>query len=366
MRIVIVAGICVRSDAISAAIESQARLLSQLPEIDDVVVIAQHIDRSLPCRSETVGSAWGLLRNPAYLGADVAIYHWGIHYDLFDALALNGLVAGPVAVCHFHNCTPAELVADDDVRATVERSLIQIQVLAERDIETWTFSEFNRITLVEWGVAAQRIAFVPFPVSAPRPLVDRRAAGHVDVVVVGRMVPAKGQHVVVEAVRMLPPAIRSKITVRFAGNTAFGDSPYADGVRGAVEQAGLEDTVRFVGHPNDDQLWRLYEGSHVVVSPSFHEGLCIPVIEGYLAGCRAIGTTAGNLPYVVAPPDPVVTPGDPSALAAALAEMAAGVLDRGVAVNPAAVAITTRYSEASAATATRAELRRLVGAHADQ
>ena len=35
----------------------------------------------------------------------------------------------------------------------------------------------------------------------------------------------------------------------------------------------------------------------------------MPVIEGYLAGCRAIGTTAGNLPYVVQPPDPVVTPG---------------------------------------------------------
>ena len=73
--------------------------------------------------------------------------------------------------------------------------------------------------------------------------------------------------------------------------------------------------MQLVGQPSDDDLWNLYEEADVVVSPSLHEGLCIPIIEGYLAGCRAIGTDAGNLSYVVCHPDKVARANDSGSLA---------------------------------------------------
>ena len=124
----------------------------------------------------------------------------------------------------------------------------------------------------------------------------------------------------VEAFGMLGAQYRLVI----AGNHETSAGSYYEQLTRRVAALGLQYAVRFV-HPDDDELWQLYEAAHIVVSPSLHEGLCVPVIEGYLAGCRAVGTTAGNLPFVVQPPDEVVPPGDAGQLAAAIERAATRV-----------------------------------------
>src|SRR4051812_9603165 len=123
MRVAIVSGICVADDAISTAMVAQATLCMMLPEVDEVAIFAQHVDRRVGVQTFTVSSSWELVRHPWFRACDVAIFHWGIHYQLFDALALLN-VSGPGPVCHFHNCTPAALVHPDQ-RAEVERSMAQ-------------------------------------------------------------------------------------------------------------------------------------------------------------------------------------------------------------------------------------------------
>jgi glycosyltransferase involved in cell wall biosynthesis len=44
------------------------------------------------------------------------------------------------------------------------------------------------------------------------------------------------------------------------------------------------------------------------------------VIEAYMAQCRVVGVSAGNLPYIVQPPDRLVEPNDPTALAEAISQ----------------------------------------------
>ncbi len=85
-----------------------------------------------------------------------------------------------------------------------------------------------------------------------------------------------------------------------------------------IKQSRLAETVEFVDNASERELWKLYDWADVVVSPSLHEGLCVPIIEGYLAGCRAVGTDAGNLPNVVMKPDPIAKAGDAKSLSAAL------------------------------------------------
>ncbi len=93
------------------------------------------------------------------------------------------------------------------------------------------------------------------------------------------------------------------------------------------------------------------------MSTSFHEGLCVPVLEGYAFGCRAIGTTSGNLPFLVQPPDPCVPAGDAPALAAALVDVAADILagDRPTRRHD---ELVERYSARSCVKALQVELYR--------
>ncbi len=366
-RVAIVAGICVPGDAISAAVATQAALLNELPGIESVDVFVQFCSRPVDCMVHNVGSSWELLCHPRFQAADVAIMHWGVHFDLFDSLAilpqLSAAGDGPVPVVHFHNSTPRDLV-DPSSHDVIERSVRQIQLLASSAVAVWTYSPFNVETLLALDVAAARIGFVPFPVDAPRPIRPHRRKKHLDLVAVGRIVPAKGQHVLVEALSMLPAKLLRRITLRIAGNASLSSDQYLAGLIDQVAARGLSNHVQFIGQPDDEALWSLYERSHILVSTSSHEGFCVPVLEAYIAGCKVIGTHAGNLPYIVQPPDPVVPPNDPAALALAIEVVANELQSASTHDRPLVAALIERYSTASARTHLAAGIDELLASRA--
>ena len=363
-RIAIVTGICVGEDAISAAVETQASMLADLDGIESVDVFAQMCTRNLRCDPHTVSSSWELLCHESFQRTDIAIFHWGIHFDLFNAISImRGRVAGapgPLPVVHFHNCTPRDLV-DEDFHATIDRSIAQGQLVAGSDVPVWTYSPFNEGTLLGWGVRPEQIDFVPFAVEPPRPLTPRRTAEHVNLMCVGRMVPAKAQHVAIAAVAVLPSDLRDKVTLRIAGNALFSSPEYVASLESLIARHGLGDSVHIVGQPDDDGLWRLYEESDVLIAPSQHEGLCVPVLEAYHAGCRVVASDAGNLPFIVQSPDPVVPVNDSCALASAIERVAGEVLD-GASVERASVAdLLARYSTETARSRLRTAVDALMG-----
>jgi glycosyltransferase involved in cell wall biosynthesis len=329
-RIALISGICVANDAISSAVVSQARSLLSMPEVESVHIFSQHFDRELDIPTHPVHNSWQLLRHPDFALSDVAIFHWGIHYDLFDATIVAAAEArdghGPIPVVHFHNCTPRELV-DPESYHTIDRSTQQLQLVASLELNCWTFSPFNELTLTELGVDPSRIRFVPFPITAPGELQPNRRHDAVDIAVVGRIVRAKGHHVLLDALAQLPKEMGNKLQVRIAGNIPFSSASYLAELEEQVDRLGLGRIVHFIGQPDTDALWALYCQSHLLVTASLHEGLCVPVIEAYIAGCRVVGVSAGNLPFVVQPPDRLVTPNDPAALAEGISQTVAEILD---------------------------------------
>ena len=322
MRIAIVSGIAVTHDAISAAVAGEAEILQDIPTVESVAVFAQHVGRDLPCPSYEVQDPWALMRHPVFESCDLAIFHWGIHYRMFDALTLLA-AAGPTrAVVHFHNCTPQDLVAEAD-REIIGRSIGQIEHAISLGVPFWTYSEFNRRTLLLWGATESQISFVPIPIEIPPYSPSVRRSKYVRLLAVGRRVPAKGLHVLIEALGHVNRETRQAVRLRVAGSSRFSAPGYIDLLNDLLRRHRLVSMVTFVDEPTDAELWELYCTSDVVISPSFHEGLCVPIIEGYAVGCRAIGTTAGNLPFVVQSPDPCVEPGDPQALATAIERVVA-------------------------------------------
>jgi glycosyltransferase involved in cell wall biosynthesis len=314
-RIAVVVSICVERDAISAAAAEQAGLLSGLPDVESVTLFTARLERPVDVDAEQTVNAWALLNSAAFRACDLVILHWGIYTPLFDVVwALDP--QRQRAVVHFHNVTPVDLVAED-VRPTIRRSLQQIEAVPALGLDVWSVSTFNERTLLEIGTDPERITFVPFVVEPPRPLVDHRRSDMVDLLCVSRFTSAKGTDVIVAAMARLARDHPGRFRLTLVGNRTLSDPTHLARLDRMIEEHELTGAVRFTD-ADDDALWSLYEQSHVVVSPSLHEGLCVPIIEGYLAGCRAVGTTAGNLPFLVESPDPVVAPGDPDALAAAI------------------------------------------------
>ena len=329
MKIVVVGGLCVQSDAISAALLSQATILADLPGIDHVSVATQACDRSTALDVHIVTDSWSLLRSPAVADADLVIFHWGIAYDLFDALPL--VAATTRAIVHFHNVTPRHLVAESQW-PTIDRSLAQIQLLGLTDSVVWTESEFNADTLVAWGIDRQRIIFMPFPVEAPHPIRRAPMSGPIRLLTIGRLVQAKGVEVLIDAFGFAVQQSKTPMRLSLMGNSALSDVDFLVQLQRRIDEFGLNEIVELVTDADDTAVWDALATADIVVSPSLHEGLCVPVIEAYIAGCRVIGTDAGNLPYIVQHPDPIAPAGDAAALAAAIVglatELSTGAVER--------------------------------------
>jgi glycosyltransferase involved in cell wall biosynthesis len=321
MRVGIVAGIVVPNDAISAAAAAQADVLTRMPGVESVTLFSHCIARQTAGEARQISDSWTLARDPAFQACDFLIFHWGIHYGLFDVLTLLSDRQLDRTAVHFHNCTPPELV-NESARDGIERSIAQFAHAISLGVSMWTFSEFNRQTLLKWGATEKQVSFMPFPIDVPSGLSATRPTEEVVLVSVGRFVPAKGQLTLVDALTRVPPDVRSRLRVDFAGSGTFSEVGYMDAMATAIREADLDDIVRFRLDLTDEELWELYASGHVVVSTSLHEGLCVPIIEGYAVGCRAIGTTAGNLPFLVITPDEVVPPNDPQSLAEAIERIA--------------------------------------------
>lgn len=141
------------------------------------------------------------------------------------------------------------------------------------------------------------------------------------VLMLGRISRIKGQEVLVEALRRLPPGLRDRIEVRIVGN-AFEDAAREAALAATIASAGLQERVRllpFIPDPGEHYRW-----ADIVTVPSrLPESLGRVAIEGMAHGAPPLVSAIGGLPEVVEAGRTgwIVPPDDARALAAALAEI---------------------------------------------
>ncbi len=322
-RIAVVSGVCVEHDAISNALRDQAEILRAAGH--EVVVFAMHAEG--PDRDEVtvVPTSWALANHHGYVGADLAIFHFGVGYDLFNALLLQG---GPPAVTHFHNVTPPELL-DGAAREVSASSLAQLSI-ADRSVEVWLDSPYNGVELLRSCDVAPEVlrlmelrvpaADTPHCRSVPEP------GSLLRMLTVGRFVEAKGLLDLVASMQHVPAAV-GPVSLSLVGSLRFSSRQFLARLRAAIAEVPSHVEVEIVEDPATDHLRSLYRQSHLFVSASWHEGFCVPVIEALAAGCRVLTSDAGALPHTVGPCGRVAPVHDPDAFGAALAEVLAEIRD---------------------------------------
>jgi hypothetical protein len=167
---------------------------------------------------------------------------------------------------------------------------------------------------------------------AALPAVGDRAAARADlgveagaftVAVLGRISPWKGQDVLIRALAL--PALQSAGAVALvAGSPWAGEERRERELRELAAALGVADRVRWLGFRDD--VGTVLAAADVVAVPSTQpDPFPNAALEAGAAGCCVVAAGHGGLPEMLRDGQTgvLVEPGDPAALAAALADLAA-------------------------------------------
>lgn len=171
--------------------------------------------------------------------------------------------------------------------------------------------QWDHLSVVHCGVDPERFA----PAVAKQ---ERPAAG-LRVLCVGRLVPEKGQSVLLAAVERLR-AQGTDVEVRLVG-----DGPDRAVLEARTARRGLSAAVTFLGAVGQDDIAESFAWADVLCLPSFAEGVPVVLMEAMACGLPVVATRIAGVPELVDHERSgiVVAPGRPELVADALASLAA-------------------------------------------
>lgn len=158
----------------------------------------------------------------------------------------------------------------------------QSQVMKLSGPEHW-----RKIEVVPLGVDAG--VFLP-PDSGPG---EEIAGDNFEVLCVGRLVPAKGQHVLLAAVAQLRRKGR-RVSLRLVG-----DGPDRDSLGAAAKRWRVEDAVIFEGAVNQDRIHAFYARADLFAMASFAEGIPVVLMEAMAMEIPCVATWIAGIPELI-------------------------------------------------------------------
>jgi len=110
---------------------------------------------------------------------------------------------------------------------------------------------------------------------------------------VGRLCPAKGQHILLEACKMLKDDGFSYTL------TLVGDGPERGSLEKFCRELKLEDRVFFTGALGQAEVREEYQAADIFVLPSFAEGVPVVLMEAMAMGLPVVSTNITGIPELV-------------------------------------------------------------------
>jgi glycosyltransferase involved in cell wall biosynthesis len=254
---------------------------------------------------------------------DVAIYQFSTSSAVAGYLAEREV---PLIV-NFHNFTGPNFFAGWEPRTEQRAALAaaELALLAPRAELGIADSEYNardlrragcrRTTVIPVLADYGRLRTAPDPRVAAALAADK-ARGGIDLLFVGRVVPSKAQHELVEALwairRLYDPAARLHIV---GGTSSF---EYVKALRSFIADLDLTGAVRLTGEVSDAALAAYFDGADTYLSLSAHEGFGVPLAEAMAAGVPVVARQAGAVAATVGSAALLLSGDDPSYVAAAV------------------------------------------------
>jgi glycosyltransferase involved in cell wall biosynthesis len=169
------------------------------------------------------------------------------------------------------------------------------------------YSHWNKFVVSRLGVDPQ--VFSPMP--------KTNAGEAVEILCVGRLTPAKGQHLLIDAVDRLAVDGR-QVRLRLVGG-----GPDETSLREHAGRTEFPDCVVFEGAVNQDRIRSLYAAADIFCLPSFAEGIPVVLMEAMAMGIPCVTTNITGIPELIRNgiDGLLVAPSDVEAQVAALAQL---------------------------------------------
>jgi colanic acid/amylovoran biosynthesis glycosyltransferase len=143
------------------------------------------------------------------------------------------------------------------------------------------------------------------------PAARAQVSGHVRLLSVGRLTPAKGQWLLLQACNAL------KHTGTDFQLTIVGDGPDRARLQAYAAETGLSERVRFTGSLNQGEVRAELDRADAFVLPSLAEGIPVVLMEAMASGVPCISTPVNGIPELIQHDinGLLATPGDATSLA---------------------------------------------------
>lgn len=151
-----------------------------------------------------------------------------------------------------------------------------------------------------------------------QPIAFRPSPEPVEVLCVGRLVPAKGQHILLSAMaRLRDQGLNIRLRL-------VGDGPDRASLERQTRELGLGEQVHFEGAVNQDRVRALYREADIFALASFAEGIPIVLMEAMAMEIPCVTTYITGIPELIRHDIDglLVAPSDDVELATAIARLA--------------------------------------------
>ena len=243
-----------------------------------------------------------------------------VHYDIiYSHYWLSGWVAqklkeswGTPFVQMFHTLgmMKERILSTDVVNVNNQRVYTELDVVAWADRviaatpaeETqlmWLYrSKPRKISVVPPGVNTER--FRPYRKEAAKRYLGFEKR-HL-LLFVGRIEPLKAVDSILQALALLKdrcPELYQEVCFAVVGGNISGNDPDLEDLKQLVAFLGVDDSVRFVGAKDQNELPIYYSAASVVIMPSDYESFGMVALEAMASGTPVIATQVGGLAHVV-------------------------------------------------------------------
>ena len=163
-------------------------------------------------------------------------------------------------------------------------------------------SEINKLMMKLCNVDISRIKVVRHARGDPKMFkpIKEKSESPFKVLYVGRIVPQKGLHILVEAGKILVKDkgytdIKFIIVGPIGGFGLNSTSEYFNKVKSTIYRYGLNRYFIFKYFVDLNELISLYSSSNIYVLPSFQDAMPSSVVEAMMCGTPVIGTKSGGM-----------------------------------------------------------------------
>jgi glycosyltransferase involved in cell wall biosynthesis len=145
------------------------------------------------------------------------------------------------------------------------------------------YEQWGKIFVARLGVDA--MLFSPLPRPSPRDAFE--------ILCVGRLTPAKGQHLLIDAIDRLTQHGR-RVRLRLVGS-----GPDYDSLRAHADCLANRESVVFEGAVNQDRIRSIYAMADVFCLPSLAEGLPVVLMEAMSMEIPCVTTSIAGIPELI-------------------------------------------------------------------